>query len=143
MELAIGRTAAEDDATAGDQHASPVRRLVVDVRPHLLARVDIPCLHFAHVIGARPDEWTTATHADKWATRCVLRHGAQVRTAQVVVGGDVDHPRARAESDRRPVLATVHAGTEVRALPRHWLLLWVDVGFTRHRIEAAEDVLIH
>src|SRR6185436_5532891 len=70
-------------------------------------------------------------------------HRAQVRTAQVVVGGDVDHPRARTESDRRPVLATVDAGTEVRALPRHWLLLWVDVGFTRHRIEAAEDVLIH
>ena len=56
MNLAIVGSPAEPDAAPSNEHRSPVRALRIVVRPHALARVDIPGLHFTEVIRELKDQ---------------------------------------------------------------------------------------
>src|SRR5687768_15592111 len=142
MELLIRRAAAEDKAAARRQQRTPVGHLVV-VRPHLLARVDVPRLYFADVIGAGPQLCAAALRAREARSLLISHRNPRHRRTQIVIGGDVHHPRAWTVGGRRPVLAAVQAGTVLRFLAGPGLLVGVDVGAPGFGIEGAEDGLVH
>src|SRR6187401_732254 len=139
MELAIVGAARENEPPGGGQHRTPVLRLGVLVRPDPLARVDVPRLNFADVVSPWGDG-ERRRGAGKRSAGHVLDLTANDAGAQVLVGGNVDHPRLGAEGDRRPVLAPPVRGTEIRGLAGPWLASWIDVRPSRFRIEASEHV---
>src|SRR5439155_17187776 len=73
----------------------------------------------------------------------VFRGLAGELCAEVVVGGDVEHPRLRAVRGRRPILAAPQARTELGGLAGARLARLVDVGPSGPGIETLEHVLAH
>src|SRR5262249_37183095 len=108
--------------------------------------VDVPGLHFAEMIRAGFHVGTSRAAATSGAgvsaSCCVFRLNTEVRTAQIVICGDVYHAGLRAECDGRPVLAAVQVGAEVCALACTRFLGFVDFRPSGHRIEADVDILI-
>ena len=74
---------------------------------------------------------------------CTITGAPVIVAAEILVGRDVDHPRLRAERDRRPVLAAPERRAEFRRLAGAGLVGRIDVGPSGLRIEALEHVLLH
>src|SRR5262249_23696986 len=127
MKMAIARASSEHEAASGGEHRSPIRRSGIVVGPDSLARIHIPRLHLAEMVRARCCEGPAAANADKSRAGRVLNFSAHVRAADVVVGRNINHPRLRAERNRRPVLAPVRVRTEVGLLSSSRLPIRVDV----------------
>src|SRR5262249_9606238 len=120
---------------------APVRALRVVVRPDEFAGVHVPRLHFTKMIGAGNSQWTAAADTDKRFARRVLDLRSHVRSADVVVGGNVDHAGLWTECNRRPVLAAVRSRTEVGTLARSGFAFGIHIRTAGLRIQASKDIL--
>src|SRR5207244_12473680 len=116
VKLAITGSTAKHQSAAGRQHRAPVGTLGIVMRPDALAGVDIPCLDFTEVIRPWSRERLASPDADKRSTRCVLDLRSHIRSTDVVIRWNINHPCLRTECNRRPVLSAVSAGAELGAL---------------------------
>ncbi len=89
---------------AGRRHdGPPVRRLIL-VRPHSLARAQVPGLQLADVVGALGDDEIDGLRARVLLAGPVLDFFADEVLAEVLVGRNVEIARAGVVRGRRPVL---------------------------------------
>src|SRR5262249_30285701 len=100
-------------------------------------------LDFTVMIRARYDERPAASDSNERFAGGVLDRRPHVGSADVVIRGNVNHPRFRAEGDRRPVLPAVRSGTEVGAPVGDGYVLRVTVGPPGFGIETSKDILIN
>src|SRR5438067_1146383 len=140
-EQGIVGAAAEHEPAAGRQDRAPVRRILERVRPRLLARVDVPRLHFADVIGARRDIHLVERARPPPAVRRV-EHARDHHGAEVLLRRHVDHARLRVERAGLPVLASVPRRAEAGELADRCAMIGIDLGPPGLRIEARENVLV-
>src|ERR1700722_507522 len=76
MNLTIVGSTAKDDIAGRYQHGAPVRAGGIVVLPYLFARVDVPGLHLAEVIGARAYAHRRDVHSVVPAARHIFYFGA-------------------------------------------------------------------
>src|SRR3977135_666858 len=141
-ELAVVGAASEQEPAAGGEHGTPVERRQFR-RPHLLAGVEIPRLQLADVIGAGDHLHHVLRDAHGALAAPAFGRLAGPLGAEILVSGDVEHPRLRAVGDRRPVLAAPQARAELRGLSGAGLAVLVDVGPAGLGVEGLEDVLAY
>src|SRR5438552_240414 len=141
-EHAVVGAAREQQSAAGGEYRTPIERRQVG-RPNLFAGIEIPGLQLADVVGAGNHLQHVFSDAHETLASDVFRGFAGELGAEVVVGGDVEHPRLRAVRGRRPILAAPQARTELGALVGARLARLIDLGPSGPGIEPLEHVLAH
>src|SRR6266705_6997140 len=141
-EHAVVGTAREQHSAARGEYRTPIERGQVG-RPYLFAGIEIPGLQLADVVGAGNHLHHVLSDALETLALHVFRGFAGELCAEVVVGGDVEHPRLRAVRGRRPILAAPQARTELGGLVGARLAALVDIGPSGPGIETLEHVLAH
>src|ERR1700734_2675672 len=143
MKHPVNRALAEYQSAGGSQHRTPVRGLRVIVRPNLLPRVHVPRLYFAEVIRARNRKRTASRNAYKRLTRLIFRLQAHVRTAQIVIGGDINHAGFRTKCDGRPGFSAMRSGAKGGPLAGARLMFGIDVRTPGNRVNAFDHVAVN
>src|SRR6185312_16343850 len=139
-EQAIVGATREQKPAAGRKQRTPVERRQVG-RPYLFAGVEVPGLQLADVVGPGHHLQDVLRHPHVAFALHIFDRLAGQLGAQVVVGGNIHHPRLRAVGDRRPILAAPQAGAELGGLACPRLARLIDIRSPGLRVEALEDVL--
>src|SRR5437879_8465370 len=141
-EHAVVGAAREQQSAARGEDRTPIERRQVG-RPYLFAGIEIPGLQLADVVGAGNHLHHVLSDAHETLALHVFRGFAGELGAEIVVGGDVEHPRLRAVRGRRPILAAPQARTELGGLAGARLARLVDVGPSGPGIATLEHVLAY
>src|SRR2546428_3040500 len=141
-EHAVVGAAREQQSAARGEDRTPIERRHVG-RPYLFAGIEIPGLQLPDVVGAGNHLQHVFRDAHEALALHVFRGFAGELGAEVVVGGDVEHPRLRAVCGRRPVLAAPQARTELGGLAGARLAGLLDVRPSGPGVEAPEPGPAH
>src|SRR5882724_9633626 len=146
-ELSVGRSTREYQVPAGDQERRPEDGLKV-VLPDPLARIQIPGLKFAKVIGCTCGNANRSKDAFYLVANIEpdsvgLRHvSLWEKCADVVVRRNVQELRLWAPCFRNPVLSTTDARTEFGVLRGTRALRLINGGSPRLRVNRCEHVVV-
>src|ERR1700676_1537911 len=110
------------------------------MRPNTLAGIDVPGLHFTYMISAGSDR-ETQFHTHKSSACFVFHFLTQRSLTEIVIGRDINHPRRRTESDRRPVLAAPQRWAVRHFFSGARLVVQIDLRPPGFRIQALEYIL--
>src|SRR5262249_34173492 len=139
-EQAIRRPSGEEHTAGRREHRAPVLRRQVG-GPGTFARVDIPRLQLANVIGAGTDAQHVCGDAGvTFAGYVFYRLGIELR-AKVFVRRDVDQSRFRVEGGRWPILAAPQARAECCELVGAGLVIRVDDRTARAGLDTLEYIV--
>src|SRR5262245_14132398 len=140
MEVPVVRTTTKHQTTGRREHRSPIHRIRIDVGPHFLSCVDIPCLNFPDMICILKQKSISALSRipASWGVRDFQTdHFA----ANVFVRWNVNHSGLRTERNRRPVLSAPQRRTELRHLAGTRLSVRIDNWPSCFRVETLVHVL--